>query len=207
MSDDIFEILRKQEQEIRKKNIYYFHYDPTTSKIINFRNYLDNKDSLPFLKLQEEHLEFSLDEFDITEYRVIEKNNKLCLAKPKIEETNLISNIVYQVPKIYSKTNKVTEYYDIIIEQDNKNKQFIIRASRKVKQDLIFFKMDYKIIKMFVTAPGDPNILYKTLIITGRDLFENDIFIIPFEEYTGNISNIFLMKYFQSYLHLDVRNE
>ena len=134
--EDIFEILRKQEEALSNKNSFYFHYDPSTARIINFRNYLEQDDTFPFIKINEEDLEFSIDElFDILDYRVVEKNKKLVIEKSKLEEISLISNIIYQVPKIYSQTNDINDEYDLLIEQDNEHKEFIIKISKKVKQD------------------------------------------------------------------------
>ena len=127
--EDIFEILRKQEEALSNKNSFYFHYDPSTARIINFRNYLEQDDTFPFIKINEEDLEFSIDElFDILDYRVVEKNKKLVIEKSKLEEISLISNIIYQVPKIYSQTNDINDEYDLLIEQDNEHKEFIIKT-------------------------------------------------------------------------------
>ena len=42
---DVFELLRKQEEEIRKPPIYFAYYDKLTYRIISLKNYLDETDT------------------------------------------------------------------------------------------------------------------------------------------------------------------
>lgn len=57
-------------------NEFYIHYDEYY-KIVNFRNYLEPADTLPYLKLTEEEIGSKLENFNTSNYEVIPQENKI----------------------------------------------------------------------------------------------------------------------------------
>lgn len=205
--DPIFEILKKQEMLINQLPVYYVHYDISTRRILSFRNYLEKNDENPFLKITEKDIEIPIEEFEISNYLVMTKEKKTFLEKIKKEEAvnfGLIDDIIFQIPKI----EKVLENepYDLLIEQNNDKGAFFIKLSNDISEKYKFLKVD-KEMYMYVTAPDDPNILYKTLKFNISDLVNTDYHKIKFEDFLGQKSNIYSLKYFQDYLHVDTRND
>lgn len=208
IDEKIFEILRKQEEELLKEKPFYIHYNPSDGVIQGFRNYLDDTDSLPFLEFYKDELPVSLEEFKITDYKVIEKNKKLVLEKiEQIEDLPHIDNVIHQVKKMESVKGVDLNYlpFDLLIEQNNIDKKFYIRLSKELREKYKNLKVNEKAMSAYVTAENDPNILYKTLRFTLSDLVKYNYYTLTFDDFTGNKSNIFLVKYFQNYLHVDTR--
>ena len=134
--DEIFEYLKKQEEEMNKKPVFYVHYNISTGVIINFRNYLETTDPLPYISLTEEELNEPLDKFNISNYKVVKENGKTKLEVFVPEDLSLskIDDFIYEIPKIKcTNSENITEPYDLLIEQDNISKEFRVRISDECK--------------------------------------------------------------------------
>jgi hypothetical protein len=208
MDEDIFETLRKLEESIKNPSFdYYIHYDPQTGKIIHIRNYKDEIESLPSLIVKSD--EFDQHNISIHSHSVIELDGKKTLKKlANPYKTPIVDDFIHMIPKKKVKPNfkisKVNVDYDLLIEQDNLKNEFRIRLSKQLREQAKGEASDRKII-LFVTASNDPNILYKTLEIPMIKIVENDFYAIDFDDYDGEISNIYSIRYFKQYLHLDIR--
>jgi len=56
--EEIFRLLREQEELLLKKPVYYVHYDGSSRKILNIRNYLDSSDPSPHIEMTENDFDF-----------------------------------------------------------------------------------------------------------------------------------------------------
>ena len=209
MSQDIFELLKQKEQESKKEKKFYVYYEPSTGEIIHLRNYLE-KDSHPFITISESDIEESLKNFTVKDYLVLEKKKKMTLVKIDkitIDQFN-IDDIIYQIPKVVVKNrNQIKKhYYDIAIEQNNKDKVFRLKLSADAKNNFLPQQnLRQLILNIYVTAENDPHILYQTLEFKLEDLLDHQFFTIKFDKFNGANCNLFAKKYFQTYLHADVK--
>lgn len=209
MSDDIFKILKDKELENQKEKKFYIYYDPRTGDIVHFRNYIEN-DSYPFIEVAESEFENSIAEIDINEYFITNKDNKAKLVKridKEFEKLN-VDALVYQIPKIAVENRRQAKQYsfDILIEQNNKDKCFYLRISSEVHEKFSSQRnLTSLVFNFYVTAENDPNILYQTLEFKMSDLISNEYYTIEFDGFIEEKCNIFTRKYFQTYLHVDVR--
>jgi hypothetical protein len=208
-NDEIFEFLKQQEAALLEKPKFYVHYDPKTNNIISFRNYLDTTDSSPYFELSKEDLDVDPSKFEMSSYKVKTENGKFKLEKivvPTIQITK-IDEFIYEIPKLVLDT-KITgdEYsYDLLIEQNNFSKKFKIRLSKLLREKFSLQNRDTHVLCLYVTAVNDPNILYKTLKCTMGDLITNEFYTLAFDDFQGDQVNIYGLKYFEEYLHVDIR--
>ena len=204
VEEDIFERLKKQISEASLEKTFYVYYNPSTGEIIHFRNYAEN-DVHPFIQIKESDIDTPLEKFEMKDYLVLERDKKLKLVKV-LNYFNTISDVddvIYLVPRINVKNDD--DDPELIIEQDNLKKVFRISLSHRLREKFRAFKEFRQNMNVYVTEEGDPNILYKTLEFNIHDLVNSEYKEIPFDEFEGTVCNIYLMKYFQSYLHVDLR--
>lgn len=215
--EEIFEFLRKQEEELLKEPMYYVHYDSTTKNITSFRNYLEETDSFPYVKFTKKDISESLEEFNIANYRIIVVNGKSTLKKYEPEDISIskIDDFIYEIPKIISDKRITAEDhpFDLLIEQNNSLKEFRIKLSKPLKEKYSLQSVGNQIIYIYVTALSDPNILYKTLKIPLNKLIKYEYYTIAFKEnsgmdiFEGKEANIYAIRYFENYLHVDIRDD
>lgn len=209
MSQDVFELLKQKEQESKKEKKFYVYYAPSTGEIIHLRNYLE-EDSYPFITILESDLEDSIENFRSKNYIVVEKNKKMKLIKVDnitIDQFN-IDDLIYQVPKIVLENrNQIKKhYYDIVIEQNNKDKVFRLKFSSETKEKFLpQLNLRQLSLAIYVTAESDPHILYQTLEFKIQDLLDNQYYTINYNNFDGSSCNLFSRKYFQTYVHADIR--
>lgn len=206
-NDALLEIIKKQEEALYKKPNFYLHYDPSNFRIINFRNYLEKTDSLPYVEMTESEIGISVSELDITKYFILPKKKKL---EKIIDETFTISKIddlIYEIPKVISEKRLTykDKPFDLSIEQNNSLKEFKVKLSKTLKEKYKIQGITSQEMTVYVTATNDPNILYKTLRFRFIDVVSHEYITIPFEEFEGHEVNIYAFKYFDNYLHVDVR--
>lgn len=209
MTQDVFELLRIKEKESKEEKKFYVHYEPSTGEIIYFRNYIE-QESYPFITVTEADIGTSVIDFDSTRFLVIAQNNKPCLVKKidSISDQYNINDLVYQIPKIVLKNrNQIKKCsYDIVIEQNNKDGVFRLKLDKETKEFFLFQKELHQLsLDIYVTAENDPNILYQTLEFKMYDLVSNEYYTLNFDKFFGNTCNLYSKKYFQNYLHADIR--
>lgn len=209
MSQDIFELLKQKEQESKKEKKFYVYYEPSTGEIIHLRNYLE-QDTYPFITISESDIEESFENFSTKDYLILEKKKKMRLIKIDkitINQFN-VDDVIYQIPKIVIEDrNQIkNHFYDIVIEQNNKDKVFQLKLSSDVKDNFLPQQnLRQLILNIYVTAENDPHILYQTLEFKLEDLLDHQFYTIKFDEFDGERCNLFAKKYFQTYLHADVK--
>lgn len=207
--DPIFEILRQQEDALKKKPVFYVHYDPVTFLGVNLRNYLDENDTLPYIEITEKDFDLANPSFTISNYRIHIKDKKLEKIEEKIIPISKIADFIYEIPKIVSKERLTYKDYpfDLQIEQNNSLREFRIKLSRALKEKFALQGKSNQIMSVYVTALNDPNILYKTLKFTFGELMQHEYYTLPFDDFNGDMANVYALKYFQDYIHVDIRDE
>ena len=199
---DVFKLLKQQEEDLRKKPIFYVYYDFASRKVLSIRNYIESLDSMPYVEMTTDEFDFTVSDFNITEYVIIPSEKKLKKITDELNVLSIITNRVYEIPKVLIYNN---ELFDLLIEQNNSTKEFRIKLSDTLRDKFIFQSMSSQKMEIYVTAENDPNILYKTLKFTFGNLVANEYHLIPFEDFKGDKVNIYALKYFENYLHVDLR--
>ena len=103
--------------------------------------------------------------------------------------------------------------YDLLIEQNNKDKKFRIKLAKEFRERFLSSETTRQRVSVYVTAVDDPNILYKTLKLSIGQLLTDEYYKIDFDgksdynTFKGDDSNIFSMRYFKKYLHVDISDE
>jgi hypothetical protein len=202
-NDEALELLKKLLLPLPTVT-FYFHYDPSTGIVKNLRPYLED-DNLPYVTATQDEV---TNDICLDDYRVIEKDGKALLVKrdKSVENISRIDDNIHQIPKYPADPNKkisqVNYQFDLLIEQDNINKEFRLRISGMIKDQYRESLRSNQQFLFYVTEENDPNILYKTLDIPLSKLLQYHYYTIPYDEYDGTACNIFSTKYFLTYLHL-----
>lgn len=207
--DPIFEILRQQEEALKKKPVFYIHYDSVSFLGVNLRNYLDTTDTLPYIELTENDFDLSDPSFTISNYRVMVEEKKLEKIEEKVIPISKIADFIYEIPKIVSK-DRITykdRPFDLLIEQNNPLREFRIKLSKPLKEKFALQGKNNQAMHVYVTALNDPNILYKTLKFTFGELIQHEYYTLSFDDFNGDMANVYALKYFQDYIHVDIRDE
>ena len=185
------------------------YYEPSTGEIIHLRNYLE-EDLYPFITILESDLDDPIQNFKSKNYIVVEKNKKMKLIKVDnitIDQFN-IDHLIYQVPRIVLENrNQIKKhYYDIVIEQNNKDRVFRLKFSPETKEKFLTqVNLRQLSLAIYVTSENDPHILYQTLEFKIHDLLDHQYYTIQYNDFDGSPCNLFSRKYFQTYLHADIR--
>ena len=208
MSFDVFELLKQKEQESKKEKKFYVYYEPSSGEVIHLRNYLE-QDSLPFITITESDIDESINNFKTNGYLVLEKTKKMTLVKVDkitIDQFN-IDDLIHQIPKVNleDRTQIKNHYYDIVIEQNNKDKVFRLKFSPETKEKFLSQgNLRQLTLAIYVTSENDPHILYQTLEFKIQDLLDNQYYTMEYNDFDGSPCNLFSRKYFQTYLHVDI---
>lgn len=207
---EIFEKLRIQEENMRKPPVFFVYYDNRTNRITSVRNYLDESDTNPYVQFNQNEFDFNSPDFNILNFvidPVDKKINKVVEENPVSLAT--IDTFIYEIPKIVSdkRITYADNPFDLLIEQNNGLREFKIKLSKMLRDKFLTQNLLSQEMFVYVTATNDPNILYKTLQFTFHDVIVNEYYTIPFDDFQGNNVNIFAIKFFENYLHVDVRNE
>jgi hypothetical protein len=184
---------------------FYFHYNPSTGNIKSLRPYLDNDDDLPYVTTLQDQVD---NDICLDDYKVIQKDGIPQLIKRDRSKDTIskVDDNIYQIPKssaaLDKKISQINYQFDMLIEQDNKNKEFRVRVSGIIKdqyKDSVYSKQNFT---LYVTEENDPNILFTILDISLSKLLQLQYYTIPYNDYDGTPCNIFSIRYFQNYLHL-----
>jgi len=207
MDEDIFETLKRLEDSLKNQSFnYYIYYDPQNGKIMHIRNYEEN-DTLPVLVVKND--DFDQHNISMHSHSVVEIDGEKTIKKiVNPYKTPAVDEFIHRIPKEQIKPRaKVTKSYefDLLIEQDNAKKEFRLRLSKELRSAAAGTPEADRKIVMFVTASGDPNILYKTLEIPMSKLVNDEFSVVEFGDYDGTKSNVYSIRYFKKYLHLDFR--
>lgn len=109
--------------------------------------------------------------------------------------------------KLYMfKQSVVNADTDLMIIQDIKNRKWVVRLSNKVYKSLKeLSKSENNYIMSFsITEKNDPNVLYRSLELSVRDLIHSKMVDIPFQyqwEQDNKQVSMFVERYFDSYFY------
>lgn len=212
-ADEIFRKLKEQDEQLElmrtTKPVFYAHYDRSTKRLLSFRNYLEETDINPHIVVTEDDLDVPLAEFSVDTQIIVFKDKK-----PKIERVlpanvgiTKIDDFIYEIPKIVSEKRLTyrDHRFDLMIEQNNEKEEFRIKLAKTIRQKYSLQSFNHQLMYVYVTAVNDPNILYKTLKFTFGELIQHEYHTIKFDDFKGDEVNIYAFKYFDDYLHVDVR--
>lgn len=207
--EDIFELLRKQEEEMRKPPVFYVHYNRTTNRLKSIRNYLDESDEYPYIQFNQNDFDFDSPNFNLSNFMIDPKDKKIKKIENETLSITRIDSVIYEIPKIISdkRLTYADHPFDLLVEQNNPLQEFRIKLSKILRDKFVSQNLLSDEMSIYVTATNDPNILYKTLKFFFSDLVVNEYYTIPFEDFKGSNSNIYVLKFFENYLHVDLRNE
>lgn len=197
---DPFERLKQLETQTYDKR--YFYYDPIDGSVVKIHNSMVDE-PYPFVEMSVEELPNNLASLNLTDFIIIDENNKKKATTKKIALTRINGSI----PTVYVSSLDEIEIdkVNLLIEQDNLNKKFRLSLTDESKKH--YWRNDTVLNFMFfVTLESDPSILYTTFVVSLADLLEKDHVIVPFGKYNGSRSNIYTVKFFHSYIHV-VYNE
>jgi hypothetical protein len=181
----------------------YVYYDSETGKIEKIGgksdpgkfSYItvDHKIVDPILKGEKSLEDFVVD-YDMTKQKLSVKEIKT----PETEdERSLIT--FKQIPK-KQKTRKI----DVLIQQDIKNKTWMIELSDNIKENLRKESVYIRSNLFFsITKKDDPNILYRTINVPIGELVKDKIFVSfeTNEELDSAGLSVYTSKYFEIYKH------
>jgi hypothetical protein len=95
--------------------------------------------------------------------------------------------------------------HEILVRQNYINNYWSIHINRKTKRDLIASRYKSNDVLYFsITAKHDPNILYRTIKCSLRDLIHDRVELIPFKydwEFNKQEVSVYTPKFFNSYIH------
>lgn len=95
--------------------------------------------------------------------------------------------------------------HEILIRQNYINNYWSLFINRKTKRELIASRYKSNDMLYFsITAKHDPNILYRTIKCSLRDLIHDRVEIVPFEyewEFNKQEVSVYTPKFFNSYVH------
>lgn len=212
-SEEVFRRLKEQDEEIERlrstKPTFYAHYDAATRKVLSFRNYLESSDTNPHVIVTEENLDVPLLDFFVDNHVVVfrDKTHKIEKVEPLISGITKIDDFIYEIPKVISEKRLTykDKSFDLMIEQNNSEKVFKVKLAKPVRQKYSLQSYNNQLMYVYVTAVNDPNILYKTLKFTFGDLVKHEYHTLEFEDFQGEEANIYAFRYFDDYLHVDIR--
>ena len=211
LETDVFEKLRELEEYVSVEKIFYVYYDQSTGKVIHFRNHVVD-DTYPFLEVRESDIG-DISDIDVRNFVVIEIANRKELVKRKslemIDAMSGIDDLVHRISKVnLSEKLEIPDQshdYDLLIEQDLKEKVFRFRLSYQLKQQFNEPVFQEKTINLYLTNENDPNILHKSYAINLYNLSRYWYYTIPFDE-DMRPNDFYTIRYFSKYLHMVINN-
>lgn len=115
-----------------------------------------------------------------------------------------INEILYEI-------SNATQDADLVIKQDLVNTCWKFFPNKELSNKLAIENISVRGNLYFsVTEKGNPNILYRQLVVDFRKLLEDHYFIVPFKqkfEFIGKSVSIFTNKRFSSYQYKVIPNE
>jgi hypothetical protein len=200
MSNDLISFLSNVEILLSEEEYSYVYFDSITGKIEKISSKKENDKKFKVLKVKFSLVKDLVDGKKRLEDYCVIYNSKIKDFEILELEKNLyvknINNSLFKVDKnLVAKKDKI----DVLIQQDNKNKNWIFIFNKKINflknvNDYMFFS---------ITEKNDPNILYRTISFSITDL-KNNIINIPYKyEVESDIesTSIFVHKVLDSYVH------
>lgn len=198
--------LEKEAQEIRK---YYVFYDPLTGAVIHLRNHAsETSEEYPFIVIDEKELREidSSPDINFNSLLVIKHAGKNILTKKQefADKNVTVESLIYRLPKFKNTIPDNDLEYDILVEQNRKEKIFKFKLSDPLKQQFDDISYEERTIGLYLTNERDPNILKRSFKINLHKIIKDKNYHIPFDGSEGNLNDFFSFRYFPKYIHLIV---
>ena len=187
----------------------YVYYNVETGEVIGISN-VENKEHGSYIIVDHEEVKEAM--LGIVPFKFLSvvmdiKTKKFVLKNKKnIEDAIDSSNVnefLYEVPDTYSK------YYDILIEQNCKEKCWKILIGKELQTALTDAHFD-KVFDFSITKKRNPNIFYKRLEFDMRHLVSISCVVFPFTdkfEIDNTPISLYTNKKFDVYTYRKVENE
>lgn len=198
MIEDLDPFERLRQVESLSYNRRYFYYNAVDGTVVKIHNSLIDE-PYPHIEMSLEELPDNFTSLNLIDFIVINENNKKKLTTKKEIPARIDTSI--PVINVSSLDEISKDNVNLLILQDNVNREFKISLSKEAKENYWRDLTSLSFI-FFVTLENDPSILYTSFIVSFSDLLEKDCLNIPFGKYDGSRSNIYTVKFFISYLHV-----
>jgi hypothetical protein len=192
---DPFERLKILESQTYNKR--YFYYDPASGTVLKIHNHVADE-PYPFVEMSIEELPDNFSSLNLDDFSVTKSGGKIDIVTKKIEATKIDGSI----PTLYvSSKNVLDRKADLLIEQDNLIKQFVLSLSEDAKD---YYRRNGSSLSFifFVTLENDPSILYTSFMAPFSELLDKESVIVPFGTYDGSRANLYTVRFFNTYLHV-----
>jgi hypothetical protein len=177
---------------------YYVYYNPLNGTIVGIhRSY--QGDEFPYI--HSKNISIDVNEID---YIVIDQDGiKRIVKKQQVYNS---SDVFTSIPVTFASKDVIISEanytFDILFDQNNFEETLTIRLSGALRdqyQNNLNLKRKFG---FYITADNDPNILYRSIIVSLSDLINNTFYKIDLKNIDDEIYSIFLKKYFTNYIHV-----
>ena len=192
---DPFERLKLLESQTYNKR--YFYYDPVNGNVVKIHNHVVD-DPYPFVEVSIEELPDNFSSLNLDDFSVTKSGDKNRVVIKKAEATKIDGSI----PTLYvSSKNVLDQKADLLIEQNNLTKKFVLSLSEDAKD---YYRRNGSSLSFifFVTLENDPSILYTSFTAPFSELLDKESVIVPFGTYDGARANLYTVRFFNTYLHV-----
>lgn len=192
---DPFERLKILESQTYNKR--YFYYDPVSGNVVKIHNHVVD-DPYPFVEMSIEELPDNFSSLNLDDFSVTKSGGKNSIVIKKAEATRIDSSI----PTLYVSSKGILDRnVDLLIEQNNLTKQFVLSLSEDAKD---YYRRNGSSLSFifFVTLENDPSILYTSFIVPFSELLDKESVIVSFGTYDGSRANLYTVRFFNTYLHV-----
>lgn len=184
----------------------YVYYDGSTGQVFGVSN-TENKNNGEYITVDYSEIENVITGKIPTRFLSVEmdpKTKKFILKNKKnyneILDSKDINDYLYEIPNTYTKD------YDILIEQNQKEKNWIFKIGKELQQALAGAYFG-ELFDLSITQKRNPNIYYGKLQCNMTDLVAKKIIKIPMSEQfelDNTPISLYTDKKFDSYVYLKV---
>lgn len=205
--EEIFAQLAALEKQAQEQKKYYIFYNPASGAVVHMRNHIDEQpDEHPHIVVEEKELR-ELDpspDINFNSLIVIQHSGKTVLSKKQeFADTSVtVDSLIYRIPKVRNQIPIDDLDYDILVEQNRKEKVFRFKLSEPLRQQFIDIAYEERTIGLYLTNERDPNILKRSFKINLHKIIKDEDYFIPFDGSEDEINDFFSFRYFPKYIHL-----
>lgn len=179
----------------------FVYYNETTGEIVKISN---NKEDTEYglLEVDSELVsEILTGDKQLSSFRV---EYDLTLQCKSLVEIGKATDVLSASERFYKIPRNSESISDLIIVQDFRNYEWIIKINKPLLNMLHIEPFKHKKMLFSITSVNDPNIVYRTIIISLHELLKKKSLYYAFqyeaEEQLDKVS-IYTLKYFNTYKH------
>lgn len=205
--EEIFAQLAALEKQAQEQKKYYIFYNQSTGGVVHMRNHMgETTDEYPHIVVEERELR-ELDpspDINFNSLIVIQHAGRIVLSKKQefADNSVTVDSLIYRIPKIKNHIPSDDLDYDILVEQNKKEKVFRFKLSEPLKQQFIDISYEERTIGLYLTNERDPNILKRSFKINLHRIIKEEDYSIPFDGSEDGVNDFFSFRYFPKYIHL-----